>query len=181
MMMLLGHQGVRINAALHLQWRDVEDDQLIWRAEWDKLGNEWTQPIRDGTVSALLTAKGWRERDGYDGPWVFYRPRRRSRRYDREDAPYTVQGFLDALRNAEDRAGVIHRPLRASHGLRKMVAGDVWDETDDATAALQFIGDTDMRQAKKYLKVRAKRMFSIAQRLDGRAVPTPKPTTGVSG
>ena len=73
MLLLIGHQGVRQRAALHLRWEDVDLDARVitWRARYDKVGREWSQPIRDATRSALLTALYWRERDGYTGPWVF--------------------------------------------------------------------------------------------------------------
>ncbi len=52
---LCGYQGVRVNAVLHLRLEDVDwvKDVLLWRAEWDKQGNEWDQPLRAPTRALL--------------------------------------------------------------------------------------------------------------------------------
>jgi len=40
------------------------------------------------------------------------------------------------------------------------VAGDVLEATRDAKLALDFIGDSDLRQAQRYLKVRNERLVA---------------------
>jgi integrase len=170
---LLGHQGVRINAALNLRWEDIDGDYINWPAATDKLGRSWRQPLMDGTRAALLTAWHWREHDGYDGPFVFYTPRKAKNRQRRADAPYTASAFIDGLHKAERRAGITPKELRASHGLRKMVAGDVLEETKDAKLALDFIGDKDPKQMARYLKRRTGRLEEAARLLNQRR-NTPK-------
>lgn len=164
-LMLIGHQGVRVNAALHCAYPDdVVGERLIWRPEWDKLGRQWDQPIRDGALSAILWALWWRERLGYAGRWLIFTARPKQ-----GDKPYRVQALWRALQEAEKRAGVRHKPWRALHGLRRMVAGDVLEETGDFKAALDFIGDRDPRLLQKYLKVRENRRTEVAKRMDERA------------
>lgn len=160
-LMLIGHQGVRVNAALSLKWDNVSEGRIHWPADTDKMGRPWSQPIRDGALSALLTALDWRERDGYAGPWVFYSPQRRGQ-------TYKVQALWQALRHAERRAGVPHLELRALHGLRRMVARDVADETGgDLVLAGEFIGDRDPRVLlRSYLRKREDRLAEVAERLD---------------
>ncbi len=77
-------------------------------------------------MTALLTALVWRERDYYDGDWVFYASHRRRRE---RDEPYRNTSFLKMLGFVEERAGVPHIELRGAHGLRRMVAGEVLQET----------------------------------------------------
>lgn len=168
LLMLLGNQGVRERAALHLAWEDVDLDGrvLTWRKDWDKMGREWTQPMRLGTYAALLTAKSWRERDGYTGPWVFYTSWDRKRRGSKPGV-YGAQAFAYHLWKAEAAAGVEHRPFRGAHGFRKMVAGEVAEATGDPWLALQFIGDTDVSLVQKYLKRREDRLVAVANQLDG--------------
>lgn len=74
--MLLGHQGVRERAALHLRWKDLDLERgvVTWPAQFDKMGKTWTQPMRDGTRSALFTSLYWRAKQQYTGPWVFWSP-----------------------------------------------------------------------------------------------------------
>jgi integrase len=57
LLMVLGHQGVRVRAALHLSSDDVDSAaaRLTWRPAFDKLGREWSQPLRLGTCSALCS------------------------------------------------------------------------------------------------------------------------------
>ena len=97
---------------------------------------------------------------------------------NRTDVPYKVQGFWYQLRQAEDRAGVEHQPYRAAHGFWKMVVGDGLDVTGNIVHALQFVGDSDMKQAATYAKKRADRLREHAVKLD-RAKGTQKaPTSG---
>jgi len=71
-----------------------------------------------------------------------------------------------ALTKAEKVSGVGHKPRRATHGLRRGVAGDVLAQTGDPKLALDFIGD-DLRQAERYLKVRFERLDRAAAAIDG--------------
>ena len=166
-LLLLGHQGVRVNAALHLRWEDVDGatGELVWRARYDKLGREWRQAMRWGTWSALLTA-AWHQgtRDGTlpATGWVFPPGRRVNR------DTYRVQAFWAALRRAERDAGVPHLPLRAAHGLRRMVVNEILRETGgDLLLAADFVGDKDVAVVNDdYRRVRADRVAAIAAALD---------------
>ena len=70
-----------------------------------------------------------------------------------------------AISAAEKKAGVTHRPRRGSHGLRKMVAGDVYEATKDIKSAMNFIGDSEVL-APKYLKRRMNRLMDAASKVD---------------
>jgi integrase len=171
---LLGYQGVRTNAARHLQWPDVdlEEGFLTWRARWDKLGKEWRQPLREPTRAALLVAREWRERSHYHGPWVFFSEDERKLRREEQEPIYGHQALAAALTKAEKAAGVPHIELRAMHGLRRMVLGEVIRITGDPVAAALFIGDTDLRViSKSYLKRRDDEQKAIANRLDAGLEP----------
>lgn len=176
LLMLIGHQGIRINAALHLRVQDVRDGRLWWDHQWDKLHRTWSQPIRDGALAAILTALWWREKDGYDGPWLFYpRPKgldgrraRAGRAWEEGHRPYHATSFYLALGAAEKAAGVPHLDLRGAHGLRKMVAGEVLRATGNPKAAMDFIGDYDLSLVTTYLKVREDQKAGVAELLDTR-------------
>src|SRR5713226_1998926 len=115
--MVLGHQGIRVRSALHLRWEDLDfaGSRITWRAAFDKLGREWSQPLRLGTYSALLTAEWWHERAAREGTltpaersWVFFSTdARSSTRADGREVPgvYRIQAFWHALQRAERAAG----------------------------------------------------------------------------
>ena len=174
-LMLAGHQGARANAVLRLKVADLHDGRLWWQRESDKRHRTWSQPIRDGALAAILTAFDWRERDGYHGPWLIY-PRPRPAKGPRTDrggrswpdghGPYTYAAFHAQLQKAELAAKVPHLDLRAAHGLRKMVAGEILRLTGNPKAAMDFIGDQDLTLIQNYLKVREDEKDAIATQLD---------------
>ena len=172
--MLGGHQGTRSHAILHLRWEDVDftTGTITWRAQWDKTGKDWTQPMTNAAYSALLTAKWWAEKDGRRD-WVFYSAHA-GREFYRKDSLWL------ALTKAEKRAKISHQRGRGMHGFRRGVAGDVLAATRDAKLALDFIGDVDLRQATKYLKRREERLDEAVAILDQpsrnrhQALPTPR-------
>lgn len=160
---LVGFQGVRQKAALHLQWADVDlaTKRVQWRAKWDKMGRDWQQPLREGTLRALEVAKEWQTKLGLKSPWVLPADRKTNQ------APvYSAQSFWWLLRAVERRTGIPHLPWRAAHGFRRMVAGDVAEVTGNAMTGLRSIGDTDMRQADSYLKNREDVTAGAFDRLD---------------
>jgi integrase len=171
--MIAAHQGARMNAILHLQWADVDviAGELTWRARWDKNGREWRQPLTEPGLSALLTARWWRDRDGYTGPWIFYSSHARKRAIEDERAVYHPTSLERALVLAERRAGVQHQPYRAMHGFRRAVAGDVAHATRDAKLALDYIGDVDLKMARNYLKRRDERLDVAAAVFNDQADP----------
>lgn len=204
-LMLAGHQGVRANAALHLGWADVDEatGYFLWPAAYQKNRTALSQPMTWDAVAALETARYWRERLGYDGPWVLFagggrkaigtpaHGNARSGRKERTEAQDSEYRYGSLHRQlyggtnkdgsryvgAEERAGIAHKPNRALHGFRKMVAGNVADRTGDDRLGMQFIGDRDMKQAKKYLKRRDERLERAARSVETKAPTLPPITT----
>lgn len=162
---LCGYFGVRQNAALHLQWADIdyEANRITWRARWDKMGNEWSSPLRAPAIAALEVAKRWREKMGYEGPWVL--PPARS---TNKGETYDQQSLWWALKAGEDRAGITHRKRRAAHGLRRLLAGDVAALTGDPLLAMRAIGDRDIKMAERYVKKREDRVAEVFAQLDAK-------------
>jgi integrase len=156
---LCGYQGVRQHAALHLQWADVDwtRDVLIWRAEWDKVGKEWEQPMRAPTRAMLEAVRAKQ----VPGPWVLPKGSAKGK-----GETYTIQSFWAALRRAETAAKVERLPGRAGHGLRRMVAGNVTEATNNPVLGLHAIGDTDLKQATRYIKHRQDQIKGAFDQLD---------------
>jgi integrase len=159
---LCGYQGARQHAVLHLQWPDVDLEAGIihWRAEWDKLGRDWKQPLREEARAALEVAVRWRTKLAYNGPWVLPAPR------SKDGGPYAIQSLWWTLRAASKRAGVARLPGRAGHGFRRMLSKEVHDLTKDPLQALRAIGDTDVRQAERYVQTGAAEMARTFAELD---------------
>lgn len=153
-----GSQGVRQHAALHLKWSDVDLDAGVirWRAEWDKLGRAWSQPIRSLTRHALSVAKAWSHNE-----WVLPAASKKN-----GTPTYSPQSLWLALQSAEKRAGVKHLKGRGAHGLRRLLAGNVAERTGDAVLAMRSIGDTDVRMANRYLKPREDRIAAVFAEMD---------------
>lgn len=151
LLVLLGHQGARLNAATRLRWEDVLWDEdggtILWRARWDKMGNEWGQGMRAPTRAIL--ARLWDAAGRPATGWVF--PSRHSKNVE---GVYAKESFIAALHQIELRAGVVPRAGRGAHGLRRMVAGNVADLTGSSMKAMHAIGDKDVRLAEKYVKRR---------------------------
>lgn len=183
-LMLAGFHGQRANAVLHLRWEDIDHTrgEIRWPAAYQKQGVELVQPLTWEAVAALETARTWRERTGYTGPWILFAGGGNKRlgpalvgnarhyRKDRtpaQDTAWTYQAFWRALNKAEVRAHVAHKPYRAIHGFRKMNAGNVADRTGDARLGMEWIGDRDLKQAPKYLKRRSERMDRAAAAATG--------------
>jgi hypothetical protein len=177
---LCGTQGTRENAVLHLGVADVTlgyavvqsaqgtspavtwvAGELHWRPEWDKVGNDWTQPLRLRAQLAIEVALEWRERLGYDGPWLLPPHRDNSKR-----GTYSAQTLLYHLHQAETRAGITPQKGRGAHSLRRMVAGDIAELTGDPLVAMHSIGDSDLRMANRYLKKRNDRVAGAFEKAD---------------
>lgn len=145
--LLLGYQGVRATAAVHLRWEDVTwetNSPLRWQAEWDKTGRTWDQEIHAET-KAMLTQR-WEAEGRPTSGWVFSGQQR--------SKPYTIQALWDALVRAEEAAGIQHKPNRAMHGMRRMVAGDIRAVTGSDDAAMAAIGKVPAAAVRPYLKAR---------------------------
>lgn len=151
-------QGVRQTSVLHLKWSDVDFDTatITWRAEWDKMGKEWTQPMRSETARALTIAALPRTKSDYVLP---------SGSSKNKGSCYTIGALYLALRGAEARAGVKHLAGRGGHGLRRLLAGDVNEATGDPALAMMAIND-DVRQAGRYIQKRDNRVREAFEQLD---------------
>jgi len=162
---ICGTQGARINAVLHVRWEDVgfDEGRVIWRKEWDKMGHEREQPLTSLAREAFFVALGWSLRDRTESGWVFYTPTQKKR--ERGDHIYHVSSYWRMLRTAEDNAGIAHVKQRAAHGLRRMAAGNVLQLTNNPVVAMQWIGDTDLAMAKRYLKRRDTALQDVANRI----------------
>lgn len=157
---LIGHQGIRAKAALHLRWEDVdfEAGQITWQARFDKMGRCWTQPLRTASTDALYVALGYANGE----EWVFPSARPNGSR----KAVYTIQALIAVLHRLEDAAGIKHHGRRALHGLRKMVVNQVRGITNDPAVALRFVGDKDLRQADNYVRVEEEELIRVQVLLD---------------
>lgn len=156
-------QGVRQTSVLHLKWDDIDFDEatITWRAPWDKMGREWTQPMRSGTARALTIAALPRTNSNYVLP---------SGSRKNKGSCYTIGALYLALRGAEERAGIKHLPQRGAHGLRRLLAGDINEATGDPALAMMAIGD-DVRQAGRYIQKRDDRMAEAFAQLDAEKQP----------
>jgi integrase len=165
---LCGYQGVRQWSAMHLQWEDIDREAgtITWRAEWDKQGREWTQPLRLPTAVALVLLHRWRK-DG--NPWVFWTGDSRNK-----SPVYTRGALWRALVEAEKRAGLAHKRNRGAHGLRRLLAGEVMAQTGNVKDAMDAIGDRDLRVMQRYLVKREDRVREVFGLLD---TPKPQPET----
>ena len=163
---LCGWQGVRENAVVHLRWDDIdwEENRITWRARWDKMGREWTQPMRSQTREALAVAKYHRERLGYTGPWVLMAGNSLTKR----DGTYSPNSLILCLRTAEKRAQVKYIKNRGPHSLRRLLAGDVSAVTGDPVLAMRAIGDTDIRMANRYILERDEDVRAAFEAVDKR-------------
>jgi integrase len=154
----MGGHGFRATATLSLKWPDVDLERgtVTMVEEYDKTHQRITRPLTWSAYSALLTAKYWRERLGYTGPWVFFsgQPARRS-------GPWSYQAANKALLRAEELAGVTHIKYRAFHGVRRNVAKNVSNQTGNIAIGMEWIGD-DVRQASRYIQPRATEFQAVA-------------------
>jgi integrase len=170
---ICGLQGARQNAVLHLRPEDVSGGTIHWAAKWDKLGKDWSQPVRQRTERAVAIALQWRETTGYTGPWLFFPASSKNR-----SATYSKQSLWSALNRAEKAAGIAKQARRGAHGFRRMLAGDVAAVTGDAFLGLRSIGDTDPRMATRYVQDRDDRMSAAFTKLDAQFATKSQPDHG---
>lgn len=179
---LFAYTAVRQTAGRSLTWADVdfEAGELHWRGETDKMGTDRRQPMPAPVREALWVAYGWRTRDGYTGPFVFYAAAKAARA---REAPYTYQAFNHALHAAEKRAGVATVKYRAAHGHRRGVAGDLYDATGSEHAAAEWLGDKSVKIVRdSYLLERKDRLRKLADTIEGpTAGPDEDPKGGADG
>lgn len=166
---LVGFGGPRANAALELQWDDVDfpGARLRWRAETDKMGTERWQPVPKAVVDALWVAYGWRIARGYSGVYVFFSPNVKRAAADR---PWTYSAAVARLHDAERAAGLTPVKYKGAHAFRRGIAGDVFEQTGSEKAAAEYIGDKSVKiVSDKYLLEREARLRSTADGITGGA------------
>lgn len=155
--------GRRQRAVLGLEWSDVDlvGRTVTFRATLDKLGREAVVPLSRAAVHALRVARVWGGGDWASPPRSRYvLPAVQERRGDQ---PWTYQAANQALREAETRAGVPHRPFRALHGFRRSVVSSILEATGNLILAGEFVGDHDVRTLRRsYVKIRPQRLASAA-------------------
>lgn len=181
---VLAYCGPRIDATLHLEVSDVElalpvlgpngpeysgTSRIHWRAETNKTGKDWWQPIPGAAAEALWVALGWRQLDRYEGRFLFYGAQRRTRaqglrRRDQhhsrarttlegvvvDEKPWTYSAFIAALHRAETRAGITAIMYRGAHAHRRGVAGDIHAKTGSSKDAANYIGDDSIKVVERH-------------------------------
>lgn len=198
---LFAYCGPRQTAARHLEWRDIEltstTGRIHWRPELDKMGTDRYQPMPPQVVDAFWVAYGWRLRDEYPGKYVFYGAQRKTRGFalarksrraksqeslagvDVDEKPYTYSALNLALRKAEERAGILHRDYRATHGHRRGVAGDIHAITGSEKKAADYIGDRSIDVVRdSYLLTREEELQRTAALISGPEVQ--RTATGIA-
>lgn len=162
-LLICGLQGARQWAVLHLQWRDVDLDarKVAWEARWDKNGIRKVHRLREPTIVALRAIQAAQTRYGISSPWVFPKGNNRN-----TGDVYTAGALWRALCAAEKKAGIPHRPGRGAHGLRRLLAGQVYALTLDLKLAGEAIGDTDLRSIRRYLKPQEGQITTVFDQLD---------------
>ena len=67
----------------------------------------------------------------------------------------------------EDEAGVKHIPLRAAHGFRRFVVGEVLARTGNLALAGQYVGDKDIRTlARSYVRERPEELRRAVEHME---------------
>jgi integrase len=192
MMMLIQHHGQRANAVRHLQWTDLDWDNLLvtWRGEFQKQGKDVVQPIMHGTIAALIVARFWADRhlvmrprrrvrvtDGprrgkwirdpelhdekIESPWVLFGEMKKMQAYSYSSWHYSfTKAESQAVLTIDgvERIGIPHEAYRSGHGGRRMVMGNILEATGDLMTAMNYLGDSDLKQAKSYDRRRQQRI-----------------------
>lgn len=188
-LMLAGHHGQRARAVLHLRWQDIdfEAEEVRWPAMYQKQGRDLKHPLRWETVAALRTARLWRDRMAglARDAWGNKTGRRRKHHKGTGNTPEALAAadwILFAERNraepmsyasmhyhlceAEERAGIEHRPYRSAHGLRRMVVGEVGERSGDRLLGLEYVGDTDPKMLTSYDRRRQARIERASETME---------------
>lgn len=172
--LLLCHAtGQRMQAVRHLRWSDLEGDTIRWPAKYQKQGKPLVRPLTWDAVAALETARYWRAvvsqgRVRHDrkvgsrptalkaADWVLFAQNRKAK-------PLSYSSAHTMLQELEARAKVRHRELRAFHGLRRKVVGDIGERTGDRALGMEYVGDRDLDQLKSYDRREGERMKRVTE------------------
>ena len=116
LLILAAHSGRRIGAIVALRWSDWSPDRgsygmLRWRADSDKLGQEWIAPVSPEVREALESLRA--DRPGGEA-WIFPAPR--------SEGHVRVDVTRSWLRRAEELAELDHPRGFGWHSLRRMWA-----------------------------------------------------------
>jgi integrase len=163
---LLAFCGPRQRAARMLTWEDVDlaGARIHWRGANDKVGTDRFQPMPRPVLEAFFVALGWRQADGYAGAFVFYPVQARG---VEKAQPWSYQGYVKFLRDAERAAGIKHVAYRGAHGFRRGVVGNVIEATSgNLKLAASWIGDSSVRVIEQsYALEREGQMRDVAAML----------------
>lgn len=183
---LFAYCGPRKNAALQLEWSDVDfaAGRLQWRPEVQKMGEDYAQPMPAPVREALWVAYGWRLYEEYTGRYVFFGAQRRtrgqalrrnSRREKQKESlegivvhekPWTYQAYLAGLHRVERQLGITPILFRGTHGFRRGLAGDIHAATGSEKAAADWLGDKSVKVVRdSYLLRREEELRSTADRV----------------
>ena len=153
-LLILAHEtGHRIGAIRRLHWSDIdlEDGQIRWRAETDKMGVEHITPLSAAAVSALQEHR--RRKPGIGDSVVFPAPRNPS-------VPVSRHRVRDWWKRLESRARIERLEGRGWHCLRRKFASELrdvslrdlcdlggWKDPDTVVRCYQRSSDEQLRQA----------------------------------
>ena len=96
-----------------------------------------------------------------DSPWVLFGERKKTQAYSYSSWHYQftkAESVAVLIVDGIERKGIPHQAFRAGHGGRRMVMGNVLAATGDLMTAMNYIGDTDLKQAKSYDRRRQERI-----------------------
>lgn len=168
---LLGVYGNRASELLGMKWNWITDDHIRIPAASRKNGKALLLALFPLIRRILDVARRWRKKLNYRGPYVLFPGQKAGRTNQSKTPHYTIQSLINCLHTAERAAGIEPIPLRATHGFRRGLVGDLVEQTGDATLAVQAIGDTDLRMLESYLVLRPKRIAKAIQERTERMFP----------
>ncbi len=146
LLILANETGRRFSAIAALKWSDVDLDQntITWRADSDKLGEDWITPLSPDARRTIEQVRA--ERPPFDpDAYLFPHP-------SRPGHPVLRWVATRWLHRAETRAGVKHTQGRAWHGFRRKAATET--KHLPAKDAAYYFGWKDIRTMQRaYQKV----------------------------
>ncbi len=164
---LLAESGRRVSAVLALQWGDVLWEQgphgsLRWRADADKMGQEWVTPISPKARATLERLRA--DRPGIGSAYLFPNPTKPAEPVSYERLRHWLLK-AEKLAKVEKQDGGSFHPYRRAWAtarkhlpLRDVAAAGGWkseavllrhyQQPDDATILRVVLGGAELREAK---------------------------------
>jgi integrase len=175
-----------------LNW---ETGLITWPGKYQKQGKDVIQPITHALYSALLVARYWQDRHlvlrptgrvrgeagkyvrdpelrdtPIDSPWILFAERKKTE-------PYSYSSFQYQLVKAEREAvvpdgkggtkkGIAHEDYRGGHAFRRMTMGDILEATGDLMTAMNYLGDSDLKQSKSYDRRKQERIAKASATIE---------------